>query len=243
MLRIFSAGKIFHLKPGASVLEIGYTTGGHSIFAFEKLGFKVFGVDNFYAGLVGDSSVWQSIKTQLNSKADFRVGDITKPTSYESNSLDMVYSASTVEHILDLPAAFAEMYRILKPGGAMVHNFSPYYCADGGHALGIGDAPWGHVRMSRADFIRYAREFRPYEANETEAWFADGLQVDMPQRRVQRYVSEAGFRIGAWMAKPSSKRFMQEMTADVIRDCFIATPDISIDDLMARSVNFVAIKD
>lgn len=242
MLRLFAAGDIVHLKPGASVLEIGYSTGGHSIFAFEKLGFKVHGVDNFYAGLDGDKGVWKTLKSQLNSRADFRLGDITRPTPYDPDSLDLIYSASTVEHIQDLPAAFAEMYRIVKPGGAIVHNFAPYYCVDGGHALGIGDTPWAHVRMTRDDFIRYIRQYRPFEAEAAERWFAGGLQFDMPQRRVQRLVSQAGFRIAAWLAKPSGKRFMGDLTPDVIRDCFVATPDIGLEDLTSRSVTFVAVK-
>jgi len=34
------------------VLEIGYTSGGHSLAAFERLGFEVTGIDNYYDGVV-----------------------------------------------------------------------------------------------------------------------------------------------------------------------------------------------
>jgi len=242
MFKLFAAAGILNLKPRASILEIGYTTGGHSIFAFERLGLKAHGVDNFYEGITSDASQWKASATLLGSKADFRFGDITKETSYEPNSLDLIYSASTVEHIQDLPAAFAEMYRILKPGGAMIHNYGPFFCVDGGHMLGIGDAPWAHVRMSKEDFIRYARKYRPHEIGAVEEWFAHGLQFDMPQRRVQQLASVAGFRIAAWHAKSSGRKHMVDLTEDVIRECFVTYPEIGLEDLTSRSVTFVAIK-
>jgi SAM-dependent methyltransferase len=242
MFKLFAAADVLHLKPSASVLEIGYTTGGHSIFAFERLGLTAHGVDNFYEGITSDASQWKSSATLLGSKADFRFGDITTQTSYEPNSLDFIYSASTVEHIQDLPAAFAEMYRILKPGGAMIHNYGPFFCVDGGHMLGIGDAPWAHVRMSKDDFVRYAKEYRPHEAAAVEEWFTHGLQFDMPQRRVQQLVSLAGFRIAAWHAKASGRKHMNDLTPDIIRDCFVTYPAIGLEDLTSRSVTFVAVK-
>ncbi len=242
MFKLLAAGNVLHLKPSASILEIGYTTGGHSIFAFERLGLTVHGVDNFYAGIMSDASQWKASAALLSSNADFRFGDITTQTTYEADSLDLIYSASTVEHIQNLPAAFAEMHRILKPGGSMIHNYGPFFCVDGGHMLGIADAPWGHVRMSKDDFVRYAKKYRPHEAAAVEYWFTHGLQFDMPQRRVQQLVSLAGFRIAAWHAKPSGRKHMNDLTQDVIRDCFMTYPEIGLEDLTSRSVTFVAVK-
>lgn len=242
MLKLFAAGNLLRLKPGAPVLEIGYVSGAHSIFAFERLGLKAYGIDSFYDGLQSDSTQWEHNRQLLRSAADFRLGDITRPTSFEPDSIDMIYSSSVMEHIQDIPAALAEMRRILKPGGALVHNYHPYFCADGGHVLGVGDAPWAHVRMTPSDFIRYAQHERPFEAEAVRKWFAGALQFDMSQWRMQRLVAEAGFRIAAWLAKPSGNHHMKDLTPDVIRDCFAATPNIGIEDLVSRSVTFIAIK-
>lgn len=40
----------------------------------------------------------------------------------ESNSIDRIISADTIEHIPDVYAAAAEMFRVLKPGGQLVIN-------------------------------------------------------------------------------------------------------------------------
>lgn len=40
----------------------------------------------------------------------------------ESGSIDLIISADTIEHIPDVYAATAEMFRVLKPGGTMVVN-------------------------------------------------------------------------------------------------------------------------
>ena len=242
MLKQLAAANVVRVPAAASILEIGFTTGGHSTFAFERLGLKASAVDNHYGGLVGESALHEYNKRVLASNVEFRVGDITRTTSFAAESFDVIFSASVLEHVLDLKAAFAEMYRLLKPGGAIIHNYSPYFCHDGGHALGVGDSPWAHVRMGVPDFLRYVEEFRPFEAEAARDWFKSALHQDMPQWKVQRLVAACGFRLAFWMAKPSAKRWLRDLTPDVVRDCFAATPEIGIDDLTSRSVSFVGIK-
>jgi SAM-dependent methyltransferase len=49
--------------------------------------------------------------------------------TFASNSIDLVISEDVFEHIVQIKKAFAEVYRVLKPGG--VHVFSiPFYFAD-----------------------------------------------------------------------------------------------------------------
>ncbi len=51
MFRKLSAASVFSVPAGASILEIGYISGGHSIQAFEQLGFSASGIDNYYSGM------------------------------------------------------------------------------------------------------------------------------------------------------------------------------------------------
>ena len=44
--------QIYEKTDGNALLEIGFISGGYSLFAFEKLGFQVFGVDNYYGELI-----------------------------------------------------------------------------------------------------------------------------------------------------------------------------------------------
>lgn len=49
-------------------------------------------------------------------------GSAEKMGEIESNSIDRIISADTIEHIPDIYAAVAEMFRVLKPGGQLVIN-------------------------------------------------------------------------------------------------------------------------
>jgi SAM-dependent methyltransferase len=242
MFSKLAAAGVYSVPQQGSILEIGYTTGGHSIFAFEQLGYRAFGIDNYYGGLVDHVSLPMHLKSILGSEAGLLVGDVTKTTQISSESLDVVFSASVLEHIQDLKGAFEEMYRVLKPGGAMIHNYAPYFSHDGGHALGIGDSPWVHVRLSESDYLRYIAELRPNEQHVAHEWIAGALHRDVPQWKMQRLVSATGFRIRMWMAKPSPLRFLRDLSPQIIEDCFANTPDIGIEDLVSRSVSFVAVK-
>ena len=67
---------------GKRVLEIGFISGGYSIFALERMGCIASGVDNFYDGAVEDASALpEYLKTKLNSSVEFLPGDISKKTT------------------------------------------------------------------------------------------------------------------------------------------------------------------
>ena len=81
-------------------------------------------------------------------------------SSLSDQSFDLVCSWRTLEHISDPQAAFAEMYRVLRPGGYAYHEYNPFFAIDGGHSLVTLDIPWGHVRFDRSDIERYLQQFR-----------------------------------------------------------------------------------
>jgi hypothetical protein len=39
------------INSACKILEIGFISGGYSIFAFERLGYQSFGIDNFYGNI------------------------------------------------------------------------------------------------------------------------------------------------------------------------------------------------
>ena len=242
MFRQLGNAGIYHAPSGGNILEIGFISGGHSIFGFEQLGFRAHGVDNHYGGVIGKGGLHVVNAGILQSKADFRLGDITGNAPFAANEMDIIYSASVLEHIQNLKAAFVEMHRILKPGGAMIHNYAPYFSHDGGHALGIPDSPWGHTRMGERDYIRYLEETRPLEKDIAVDWYLKGLNRQMPLAEVQKWILDAGFELVLWMAKPSPQPHLRELTPEIIRESFMAFPHISLSDLVARSVSFAAIK-
>jgi SAM-dependent methyltransferase len=242
MFRNLAAAGVYKVPPDASILEIGYISGGHSIQDFDLLGYRASGIDNNYSGLVNRNFLHQHISDLTGSKASFLHGDITSQTELSSNSFDVIFSASVLEHISDVTGAFAEMYRLLKPGGIVIHNYAPYFSHDGGHALGIGDSPWAHVRLNEEEYLRYLNELRPHEASVAADWMRGAMNRNMPQWRMQRVVAMAGFRIALWTAKTSPRKFTANLSPQIIRECYENTPDIGIQDLISQSVSFVALK-
>jgi SAM-dependent methyltransferase len=83
-------------------------------------------------------------------------------TLEQSEQYDRIYSLNCFEHIGDLPAAFARMYRALRFGGALYTLFGPIWSSDVGHHLCIPTdrgglnffdgvlEPWEHLTSTPA---------------------------------------------------------------------------------------------
>jgi len=225
----------------SKLLEIGYISGGFSIFAFEKLGFDAYGIDNFYGNETRKSPLPEYIKKETGSSVTFIYGDITRRTDFNDNELDVIYSASVLEHIHNLEEAFKEMHRILKPGGIIIHGYNPFFCPNGGHALGITDCPWGHVRMRWTDYLRYIEKLRPYEADIAKDWVKSSLN-GVSICRMQNHIAHQGFQILFWQQHAAPVKHQEDLTPNIMAECFKKHPDIGLADLITSSVTFVAQK-
>ncbi|MGI9404947.1 MAG: class I SAM-dependent methyltransferase [Hyphomicrobiaceae bacterium] len=100
---------------GASVLDIGCGTGGISVFlaeAFEPA--EVVGVD-IDPGLVERANA----RAGQSGKAARLKFTCVEPGSlpFENASFDVVFSKDAMIHIADKEALFADIFRVLKPGG------------------------------------------------------------------------------------------------------------------------------
>jgi SAM-dependent methyltransferase len=63
------------------------------------------------------------------------IGDITVKTDFSDDEFDAVLTLSVLEHLSDLHGAFAEMTRIVKSGGDLIHMFGPAWSSAYGHHL------------------------------------------------------------------------------------------------------------
>ena len=229
-------------KEGDDVLEIGYTSGGETIIAFERLGFKAHGIDNFYYDAVKSTSRHDVIREQTGTKVNFVVGDITTKTVFSENSLSFIYSLSVLEHVADLPAAFREMYRILKPGGFMMHRYDPFFHIGGAHSHASLDSPWAHMRMDDADLERYLRKYRPNEANVSLPWIRNALNRRHHLNFVQSEVAKAGFNVRLWELEPIAERHRQQLSSEILRNIMAINQGVTIADLTHLASSFIAQK-
>lgn len=224
------------------VLEIGYVSGGLSLYALERLGHRVVGCDNYVDGSHFDVAKYpHAIRELAGAEAELLHGDIVEGTPFEDGSFDMIFSGSVLEHLQDLDAAFQEMNRLLKPGGLIVHSYGPFFGEQGGHALGIPDCPWGHVRMPLDEYKEYIRTERPYEADIAISWLEEGMNY-ASIAEMQRCVVRNGFDLLLWEQLGAKSASASRLTPEVMRDCFAAYPKLAVTDLLGDGAFFVAEK-
>jgi SAM-dependent methyltransferase len=231
------------IEPGARVLEIGFTTGGYSIDAWDLLGFRVTGIDNSYDGTSAPPTAHLHIAERLRARPTFVFGDVTQRTKFGDASFDLVYSVSVLEHISDLPAAFAEIRRLLRPGGLMVHCWNPYFSANGGHPWGLLDAPWSHLRVPQDELDQYLEELRPFEAPVARPWLWRTLDRETTLSHMQRKVMDADFRLLLWDQTPAAPDILGDLTPEVFAGCQAQYPDVTLADLTTLDAMMVARRD
>jgi len=77
---------------------------------------------------------------QLGLDVDGRVADAER-IPYDDNTFDLVVGHAVLHHIPDVPAAFAEVLRVLKPGGRFVFAGEPTKIGDR-YARKLGQLTW-----------------------------------------------------------------------------------------------------
>lgn len=237
-------GRIVAAPPqaGEKIMEIGFTSGGESIVAFEKIGFAAIGIDNFYDASIEATSRHHIVTEQTGSKAHFMQGDITQHSGFEDGALAMIYSMSVLEHIANLEAAFAEMFRVLRPGGVMYHHYDPYFYPRGGHSLAVLDSPWAHVRMTDHDLARYIHAYRPHEEKLVMPWIKSALNRMHTQSVMLQTLARAGFQVRVFDATPVAAPMLAQLTTEIMQDCTRINDNLTIADLVSKSVAFIAEK-
>jgi SAM-dependent methyltransferase len=80
---------------------------------------------------------------------------------FRDNAFDFVFSLNALEHIPHPDRALAEVYRVLRPGGHALLQFSPLYYSDAGSHLPMTvglKRPWAHLLMTRDEIKETIRE-------------------------------------------------------------------------------------
>lgn len=222
------------------VLEIGFSS-GLTTFALAGLGLKATGIDNSYDGALAGYRPMEAAFYQdyVERHPDFAYADITKTTPFEAQSFDWIQSSSVIEHIADLEAAFREMHRLLKPGGLIIHDYNPYFSLNGGHAFGVLDAPWGHARLDAEEMGLYLKRFRPHEAEPALEWLSTSLPRSHAIGHVQACILKAGFDLCLW-EESVQERHLALATREIFEECLSVNPQITLADLTASMIRFVA---
>jgi SAM-dependent methyltransferase len=192
----------------------------------------------------------QAILAELRERARILAGiepgrvrfvedDITAST-LEPETFDVIVSFEVLEHLLDPPAGFAAMARLLKPGGVMYHDYNPFFSSNGGHSLVTLDFPWGHARLDDGDVERYVREIRPAEVEQALRFYRESLNR-MTRADLVAALDGTGFETMAIL--PWTQRsLIPQLTPDIVREVQRIYPTVRPEELLQTFVGVVARK-
>ena len=229
------------IKDNSKILEIGYES-AYSLIAFEKMGFDVTGIDNFYYDkFKSDILDHVEISKILKNNVNFVIGDISNSNHNIENKFDLIYSTSVLEHIKDMKGAFLQMHNLLKQDGVMFHNYNPFFSVNGGHSMGIGDAPFMHLRLNINEYIDYIKLNRKYESEIAIKWLNYSMNKEVSQQRLKKLIIDAGFEIIFFQSNNYNK-FNFDINKKILDECIKSYEFLTLEDLLGSSVTVIAKK-
>jgi len=178
--------KLAAIAPGETVVDLGSGAGNDAFVARAEVGAegRVIGID-FVQEMVGKAREIAARRGYTN--VEFRLGEIEK-LPVEANEADIVISNCVLNLVPDKARAFAEMHRIIKPGGR--------FCVS--DIVVDGELPPA-VRASLeayAGCVSGALERSRYlallqEAGFTEVGVAAEHRIDAPEEILRKELTEA----------------------------------------------------
>src|SRR5262249_40420915 len=125
---------------GKTVLELGCSS-GYLLNSFRQ-------EENFIAiGADIDPEVLGRARTDYGKHVQF-VQTTSDHIPVADESVDVVYSIDTIEHLSRPREIFMDVFRIIRPGGMFLIHFGPWYNPNGAHLEDIIPFPWPHVMFS-----------------------------------------------------------------------------------------------
>jgi SAM-dependent methyltransferase len=178
------------------VLDFGCGWGGETIWLAERVS-RVVGVDP-------DPRSIEQARAALARSGARNCAFECAPDGrlpWPDESFDAVFSTDTLEHVMDLDVAFAELWRVLRPGGVLLSRFGPLFCSPHGyHLYWACQVPYAHLVFGLPAILelRQARSGAPSGAR---TWQEMGLNRKR-FREFKASAAQAGFELTRFAAIP-----------------------------------------
>ncbi|MBS2965293.1 class I SAM-dependent methyltransferase [Actinocrinis puniceicyclus] len=184
----------FPVGPGDRVLDLGCGGGRHA-FALLRKGAEVVALDYSMDEIKSVDAMFEAMRLEGEVPADARAvavrGDAYR-LPFPDNAFDVVVAAEVLEHLHDDTRAFAELRRVLKPGGRIAVTVPRWFPEKVCWALSDAyhEVEGGHVRIyQRSQVLSRLRSerLRPYAVHHAHAlhspywWLKCAVGVDNAQ--------------------------------------------------------------
>ena len=108
--------KDLDVGPGDKVLDLGCGCGAIAEHIAALTGATPYGIN------LDESQIEKAWKNPNLSRSNFSVGDFNKALEFDDATFDAVYAIQPLTYLTDHDFTFAEVFRVLKPGGTFVMN-------------------------------------------------------------------------------------------------------------------------
>ena len=130
--------------------------------------------------------------------------DVSKVLPYETNSFNLVFDNSAIEHVLDLDGNLKEISRVLKPGGRFAFNVLNHRYFD-----------WWPLDR---DSMEAYREWQPfYHALTLSEWTERLAKAGFEIEQLQGYFNEQASRDLALLDCEFSGHFIRKRPSDLVQ--------------------------
>jgi ubiquinone/menaquinone biosynthesis C-methylase UbiE len=129
--------KPFCSFEGKKVLELGCSRGYLLNSFLQEESFTAIGADI-------DEEALSEARRHLGDRIEF-VQSAPESVPLPDQSVDIVYSIDTIEHLSKPKEMLLDIYRVLRPGGLFLVHFHPWYGPYGSHLEDIIPYPWPNV--------------------------------------------------------------------------------------------------
>lgn len=195
------------LSPGELLLDLACGRGGVGLWLARAANANLVGVDWSPAGVSG--AVGRSTEFVPAGRARFQVGDLAA-TGLDAESIDGAVCADAVFFAADRVAVFAEMARVLRPGGRFL--FTADESDEPDRAGAVPD--WGPI-IERGGLAVVAREEIPNWSSQLngmyDAWVEniDVLRAELGDEPADDLLSEA-HRVGPTLSQRTGVLYTAE---------------------------------
>jgi SAM-dependent methyltransferase len=170
------------------VLDLGSGLGGYTL-EWQAQGGRVVALDLAAASpLVRQAGI------------SFSRGDAQR-LPFISNTFDVVFCASLIEHVPHADWLLSATWRVLRPGGICYFSFPPFYSPRGGHEFSpfhyLGET--AALKLARRDRNIADWWYAHYDITSSARSFAETFRgwglYRVTIRRARRWIKEAGFTV------------------------------------------------